>query len=136
MMKEGAFKVHTDLLSEKIGKTDNWLGAINFTSTIPKNINPLEIFPIKIPLKIFFDFGTYSNAWEQNPPTEKLLYDAGFQISLLKDIVNIYFPVVYSKSYKDYFKSVLNEKIFMKNISFSIDLQKITLKNLFPEIAF
>ena len=136
MMKEGGFKVHTDLLSEKIGKTDNWLGAINLTSTIPKNINPLEAFPIKIPLKIFFDLGTYSNAWEQNPPTEKLLYDAGFQISLLKDIVNIYFPVVYSKSYKDYFKSVLNEKIFMKNISFNIDLQKINLKNLFPEIAF
>ena len=136
MMKEGAFKVHTDLLSEKIGKTDNWLGAINLTSTIPKNINPLEALPIKLPVKIFFDLGTYSNAWEQNPPTEKLLYDAGFQISLLKDMVNVYFPIVYSKSYKDYFKSVLNEKIFMKNISFSIDLQKITLKNIFPEIAF
>lgn len=136
LIKEGGFKVHTDLLSDKIGKTDNWLGAINLTSTIPKNINPLEAFPIKLPVKLFFDIGTYSNVWEQNPPTEKLLYDAGFQISLLNDIINIYFPIFYSKSYKDYFKSVLNEKIFTKNISFSIDLQKITLKNLFPEIAF
>jgi hypothetical protein len=36
MVRDGAFKVRTDLLSSKIGKTDNWLGALNFTSIIKK----------------------------------------------------------------------------------------------------
>ncbi|MBK7882638.1 MAG: M1 family metallopeptidase [Chitinophagaceae bacterium] len=36
MMRDGAFKVRTDFLNSKIGKTDNWLSAINFTTDIPK----------------------------------------------------------------------------------------------------
>ncbi|HSN62353.1 MAG TPA: M1 family metallopeptidase, partial [Ferruginibacter sp.] len=58
MMRDGAFKVRTDLLSSKIGKTDNWLAALIFNSSIPKNINPLELMPFKIPLKVFADIGT------------------------------------------------------------------------------
>jgi hypothetical protein len=49
MIRDGAFKVRTDLLSDKVGKTDRWLVATNFTTDIPKNINPLQLLPIKIP---------------------------------------------------------------------------------------
>ncbi|MFL5774159.1 MAG: M1 family metallopeptidase, partial [Flavisolibacter sp.] len=55
MMRDGAFKVRTDLLAAKIGKTDNWLTAINLSSSIPDKINPLSLLPIKIPLRVFFD---------------------------------------------------------------------------------
>jgi hypothetical protein len=134
MVRDGAFKVRTDLLSSKIGKTDNWLGALNFTSSIPKNINPFELTPLKIPLKVFADIGTYAEAWKGNTGMPKFLYDAGLQISLLKNTVNIYIPLVYSKVYKDYFKSTITEKRFLKNISFSIDLQNAGLKKLFPQI--
>ncbi len=136
MMKDGAFKVHTDFLSDKIGKSDDWLASVNLATTIPKKINPLDILPVNLHLKLFLDVGTYAASWQKNPPTEKILYDAGFQLSLFKDILTIYFPVVYSKSYQEYFKSVLNEKIFLKNISFSIDLEKLTLKNIFPQLSF
>ncbi|MBC7867235.1 MAG: hypothetical protein H7X88_06860, partial [Gloeobacteraceae cyanobacterium ES-bin-316] len=134
MIRDGAFKVRTDLLSNKIGKTDNWLAALNFNSSIPKKINPLEVLPFEIPLKIFADIGTYAEAWEDNAGIPKFLFDAGLQVSLFKNTVNFYIPMLYSKVYKDYFKSTITEKRFLKSISFSIDLQNVRLKKLFPQI--
>ena len=133
MNRDGFFKVRTDLLSSKIGKTDDWLGAINLTTSIPKNINPIKLLPIKIPVKLFFDIGTYAEAWQKNSSTGRFLYDAGLQISLFKDVLNVYFPLVYSKVYNDYFKSTITEKRFVKNISFSIDIQQLSLSKLFSQ---
>ena len=136
MMRDGGFKVRTDYLSSKIGKTDDWLSAMNFTSTIPKQINPLELLPVKIPLKVFLDIGTYAEAWKKDAGTGRFLYDAGLQLSLFNNIVNIYVPLLYSKVYTDYFKSTITEKRFIKNIVFSIDLQNVSLKKLFPQSPF
>ena len=44
MVRDGAFKVRSDLLSQKIGKTDDWLAALNLCTTIPKQINPLSVY--------------------------------------------------------------------------------------------
>jgi len=136
MIRDGGFKVRSDLLAAKIGKTDDWLSALNFTTNIPKNINPLEALPVKIPAKIFFDIGTYSEAWDENAATGKFIYDAGLQFSLLHDLVNIYVPLLYSKVYSDYFKSTITENRFIKNISFSIDIQNFKLKKIVPEFPF
>ena len=136
MIRDGGFKVRTDYLSNKIGRTDDWLVAANFTSTIPNVINPLAILPFKLPLKIFVDIGTYAEAWKKNAATGRFVYDAGLQLSLFKNTVNIYVPLLYSKEYKDYFKSTITEKRFLKNIAFSIDLQNISLKKLVPQIPF
>ena len=129
MQRDGFFKVRTDLLGEKIGKTDDWLMALNVSSTIPDGINPLSILPFKIPLKVFADIGTYSQAWKDEPATGKFIYDAGLQLTLFK-IVNVYAPIIYSKVYRDYFKSTITEKRFLKNISFSIDIQDINLRKI------
>jgi hypothetical protein len=136
MNRDGFFKVRTDLLSSKIGKTDNWLMAANFTTDVPKAINILQILPVKIPLKVFADVGTYAEAWQKNPATGRFIYDAGLQLSFLKDILQVYIPILYSKVYRDYFKSTITEKRFVKNISFSIDIQNFNLKKLVPQIAF
>jgi hypothetical protein len=136
MIRDGGFKVRTDYLSNKIGKTDNWLVALNFTSTIPKIINPLAVLPFKLPIKVFVDIGTYAEAWKKNALTGRFVYDAGLQFSLFKNTVNIYVPLLYSKEYKDYFKSTITEKRFLKNIAFSIDMQNINLKKLVPQIPF
>ncbi len=136
MIRDGGFKVRTDLLSDKIGKSDDWLASVNFTSTIPNVINPLSLLPFKLPVKAFLDIGTYAGAWKKNTETARFIYDAGLQLSLFKNIVNIYVPFIYSKVYKDYFKSTIIEKRFWKNISFSIDLQHISLKRLVPQIPF
>ena len=136
MIRDGGFKVRTDYLSNKIGKTDDWLVAANFTTTIPKNINPLSILPFKLPLKVFLDIGTYADAWKKNAVTGRIIYDAGLQLSLFKDVVNIYVPLLYSTVYKDYFKSTIPENRFIKNIAFSVDFQNINLKKLVPQIPF
>ncbi|MEO6489847.1 MAG: M1 family metallopeptidase [Ferruginibacter sp.] len=136
MQRDGFFKVRADLLSSKIGRSDDWLSAMNFTTTIPKQVNPMELLPFKIPLKLFLDIGTYAEAWDKNASTEKFLYDAGFQLSLFKNVLNIYLPILYSKEYKEYINSLFPEKKVLKNISFSIDLQNVSLKKLFPQSPF
>lgn len=136
MQRDGFFKVRTDLLSSKIGRTDNWLSTVNFTSDIPQQYNPLKVLPVKIPLKIFADIGTYAEAWQSNAGTGKFIYDAGLQFSLLHNTINIYIPLLYSKVYRDYFKSTIVEKRFWKNISFSIDIHNISLRKLAPKIPY
>ena len=130
MIRDGGFKVRTDLLADKIGKTDDWLAAANFKTDFPEKFNPLQVLPFKIPLKVFLDVGTYAESWKKNAPTGKFIYDAGLQISVLKDLVNIYFPIVYSKVYDNYFKSTIPDKRFWKNVSFSIDIQNFSFSKI------
>lgn len=136
MIRDGGFKVRSDLLSSKIGKTDNWLTAINLTSDVPQKIIPFVNLTKDHFLKIFLDVGTYAEAWQKNSTTGRFLYDAGLQISLLKNLVNIYIPVLYSKIYSDYYKSTLPKNRFLKTISFSIDIQNFRLNQFlkFPDL--
>lgn len=136
MVRDGGFKVRTDLLADKTGKTDDWLTAVNFTTTIPDHINPLSVLPIKIPLRLFLDVGTYSEPWKNGSGESRFLFDAGIQIPLLAETLNIYIPLLYSKTYGDYFKSHKPETSFWKNISFSIDLFNKDLKALNREVEF
>ena len=136
MVRDGGFKVRTELLADKIGKTDNWLMAVNFSTTIPPNINPLNVLPVKIPLKLFVDIGTYSDVWEKNSTEDRFLFDAGLHIPLFKETINIYIPLLYSKVYKDYIKSTLDKKNrFFKTISFSIDISGFNLRKFNRNLA-
>ena len=81
--------------------------------------------------------GTYSEAWKKDAATEKFIFDAGLQLSICKDLVNIYIPIFYSKVYSQYFKSTIpKDKRFWQNISFSIDIQKFKLNRFLsiPEL--
>jgi hypothetical protein len=71
MIRDGGFKIRTELLAEKAGKTNNWLAAINLSSTVPSRFNPLSLLPVKIPLKVFVDIGTYAEAWELNSEKDR-----------------------------------------------------------------
>jgi hypothetical protein len=134
MERDGFFKVRTDLLGNKIGKTDDWLIAINFCGDIPKQVNPFNALPFKVPIKFFLDIGSYSEAWKVQPATGRFLYDAGLQFSLLKSGLNIYFPLLYSKVYSDYFKSTLGDNHFWKTVSFDINLSVLQPSKLLREV--
>ena len=137
MMRDGGFKVRTDLYSEKVGKTDDWLASINLSTTIPRGINPLSLLPVKIPLKLFLDIGTYGDAWEKDSDLDRFIFDAGVQLSLFANTVNIYIPVIYSKIYKDYIQSVLEkEGRFWKTISFNIDISNFNVRKINRELDF
>ncbi|MBL0130253.1 MAG: hypothetical protein IPP43_03260 [Chitinophagaceae bacterium] len=123
--------MRTDLLADKVAKTDDWLMAANFSTTIPDAINPLSLLPFKIPLKIFADIGTYAESWKQNSETDRFLFDAGLQLSLMKETINIYVPLLYSSVYRDYLQSTIEKKERLwKKISFSIDLSNFSFRKL------
>lgn len=137
MERDGSFKVRTDLLAEKVGRTDDWLVAANFSTTIPSSVNPLNLLPVKIPLKLFFDIGTYAEAWKQNAEADRFLFDAGLHIPLLKETVNIYIPLIYSSVYRDYIQSTIEKKgRFWKKISFSIDISNFSFRKIDRNLDF
>ncbi|HET7897088.1 MAG TPA: hypothetical protein VFL47_05450, partial [Flavisolibacter sp.] len=136
MIRDGAFMVRTDLLASKVGKTDNWLAAANFVSTVPDKINPLSVLPFHIPLRVFADIGTYAEAWDKSNEGGRFLFDAGLQLSLLHESINIYVPLLYSEVYRTYFKSTFPTNRFWKTISFSINLYNKDLQKLNRELEF
>jgi hypothetical protein len=137
MVRDGGFKVRTDLLASKVGKTDGWLMAVNFGTTIPDRLNPLSILPFKIPIKFFTDIGTYSDVWEKDAEGDRFLFDAGIQVSLLKETIHIYLPFIYSTVYKNYIQSTIEKKgRLSKTISFSIDISNLDFKKINRNISF
>lgn len=123
MMRDGGLKLRTDLFEGLQGRSDDWVASVNLSTSIP-------LLPSKVPLKVFFDAGTYSEAWDDDNPNPRFLYVAGLQLSLFKDVLNIYAPIFYSKQFRDQLKSVPEEDKFLKKVSFSIDIQRIDLKKV------
>lgn len=137
MERDGGFKVRTDLLANKVGRTDDWLLAANFNTTIPAAINPLSVLPFKVPLHIFLDIGTESSAWKQGAESDRFLFDAGLHIPLLRQTLNIYIPLLYSNVYRDYIQSTIEKKQrFWKKISFSIDLSNFSFRRIDRNLEF
>ncbi len=129
MIRDGAFKVRTDLLAQEVGRSDDWLSAINLTMDVPDRFNIFHALPVKIPLKLFMDVGTYSGVWSKNSEQSKFLYDGGVQISILNNLINFYFPLVYSKVYRNYFQSVPGNNFFQR-MSFSINIQDQSIRKI------
>ena len=127
MMRDGGLKLRTDLFEGLQGRSENWVASINLNTSLPKKLLPLEI-----PLKIFFDLGTYAEAWGNNPPTSRFLFVGGLQLSLIKNLLNIYFPLFYSADFSNSLKTVPEENTFWKKISFSLDIQGFNVRKLIP----
>jgi hypothetical protein len=136
MMRDGGFKIRTDLLADKIGKTDNWLLAFNFVSDVPENYNPLKILPFDIPLKVFLDIGTYADNWQAGYQGSKILYNAGLQIPLLNNTVQVYIPLLYSKVYREYINSTTTGNKLSQTITFSIDVQNLSVKKFDKRLPY
>lgn len=125
MMRDGGLKLRTDLFQDLQGRSDDWVASMNFNTTLPE-----KLFPVKLPIRIFFDVGTYAQAWKKNNTTSKFLYVGGLQVSLFKDLLNVYAPLVYSKEFRDNLKTVPEEDKFFKRLSFSFDIQRFNLRKM------
>jgi hypothetical protein len=137
MNRDGGFKVRTDLLASKVGKTDNWLAAVNFSTSIPESVNPLSILPFSVPLKLFADIGTFAEAWQSGAETDRFIFDAGLQVAIFKETINIYIPLLYSNIFRDYIQSTIDKKgRFFKKISFTIDISGFNLRKLARNLSF
>jgi hypothetical protein len=127
----GGLKFRFDKYDYLNGQSQNWVAAINLTTSIPK-----KILPLPIPLFLFFDAGSYAEAWKKDAGTSRFLYTGGLQLSLLKKVLNIYLPIIYSKAFTNTLKTDPEQNKFFKKIFFSIDLQQIKLKKFFPQFEY
>ena len=125
MMRDGGLKIRTDLFQDLQGRSDNWVASINLNTTLPGNV-----IPTALPLRVFLDIGTYAEAWKKDATTSRFLFVGGLQLSLLKELINIYVPVIYSKEFRDNLKTVPEENKFLKKISFNIDIHRLNLRRL------
>ncbi|MFZ1530412.1 MAG: M1 family metallopeptidase [Ferruginibacter sp.] len=127
----GGLKLRMDKYSFLQGQSPNWVAALNLKTSLPE-----KLFPVKLPLYLFFDIGTYAEAWGKNAFTTRFLYTGGLQISLFKNVLNIYAPVLMSKDFKNTLKSDPDQNRFAKKMTFSIDLQNLSARRLIPQIPF
>ncbi|HYC27797.1 MAG TPA: M1 family metallopeptidase, partial [Chitinophagaceae bacterium] len=129
MMRDGGLKIRTDLFQDLQGRSDDWVASLNFSTTLPD-----KLFPVKLPIKLFLDVGTYAEAWEKNAGTSRFLYVGGLQLSMFKNLLNIYAPVIFSSEFRNSLKTVPEEYKFFKRISFSIDIHTLSMRKLLPEV--
>jgi Peptidase family M1 domain len=127
----GGLKLRLDPYGSVQGFSEKWVAAFNVSSTLPD-----KLFPVKLPLKVFLDAGTYAEAWGKNASTPRFLYVGGLQLSLFKNVLNIYAPIIYSKTFKEPLKTDKEANRFVKKITFSIDIQNISLRKFIPQLNF
>jgi hypothetical protein len=105
---DGGFKINTP-----IGDTWDWLAAVNLKTSIPG----------KLPLKIFADIGTYEAAGTLFPGSQKIIYDAGIELCIIKDIFEVYFPLAMSTDLKKW--SGDNYNHYGEKIRFVFNINKL-----------
>jgi hypothetical protein len=122
-MQEGGMKLKTNLYANPIGQNDNWLAAVNLKTDIPVQL------PFRLPLKfqLFLDACTYANAAKLNPSGGKLIYDAGVQVNVFSEMLVIYVPLLMSKDFKEYGKSIFGKQRFENTVTFSLNLSKLNM---------
>ena len=86
--------------------------------------------PAFIPLKLFLDIGTYAEARKQDATSNRIFYVGGVQLSLLHNAINVYAPLVYSAAFRDNLKTLPEQNTFVKRLTFSIDLEQLSLQRL------
>ncbi|MEZ4964799.1 MAG: M1 family metallopeptidase [Saprospiraceae bacterium] len=80
------------------GNSNNFIAAINLKADLPRRL------PLGIPLKPWFDIGYFDDATplgENRPGSEQLLWSGGFALEFFGGALNVYFPLVNSKTLKD-----------------------------------
>ncbi|MFT3822366.1 MAG: M1 family metallopeptidase [Chitinophagaceae bacterium] len=131
MLRDAALKLRYDLFADPPVRTDNWIAAINLNTTLPNGL-----FPVKLPVRLFLDVGTYAESWKKDVNYSKFLYVGGLQVTLFKELLNIYMPLVYSKAMRDNTKTEKQEFTFWKRLSFSLDIQRFNRRKIIGPMGF
>ena len=114
--KDGALKVWTPL-----GQTGQWLTSLNIKS--PK------LF--KLPIKAFADVVVCD---ARSLLTDKVLWDAGFNIVLWQDIIDVYIPLLYNNDIQKTLE--LNNVQFQNRIRFTFNIHKLVPHSILQNNLF
>ena len=131
LLRDGAFKLRMDAFEFLQGRSESWIAALNFTTTLPR-----QLLPPSFPLKLFLDIGTFAEAKKTQSETSRMLYAGGLQLSFLRNAVTIYAPVVYSRIFRDNLKTLPEQNTFLKRLTFSINPEAFSLQRLTRNKAF
>ncbi len=115
-LQEGGFKVP---VFNTAARSDDYMATINIETDLP-----LRRFPIRI----FADAGIIPNTKPtiSNNSSTVFLYEAGLSMHIIKDVVNIYVPIIMSSDFQNYLKDTYpNKQIFGRGISFTMQFQNI-----------
>ncbi len=103
---DGAFKFYSPL-----GQTSKWITSLSVKSSLGN---------IKFPILLYADIGTTSR---DALDTEDILYNAGICIPILKDVAEVYFPVLISNDFKEYKEA--NNLDYSETIRFTLHLNLV-----------
>mgnify|MGYP000704693224 CR=1 FL=1 len=97
---QGAFKTPTN-----VGQSNNWLIAFNVDAELP----------LILPISVYSDFGSSS--------TESFMYNAGVKFRVLSNIIEVFFPVIWSESIENAYSA--NNVTYNEQIRFTLHLDRI-----------
>lgn len=106
--EEGGFKTFT-----AAGRSRNWIAALNLKAHLPG----------KLPIRVFADIGLY-DASERVYDYKGLTYDAGLEIYLFENFLEVYIPFFVSKDIRLYYET--NELKFQDRIRFVFNINGLS----------
>ncbi|NNF02412.1 MAG: hypothetical protein HKN22_06980, partial [Bacteroidia bacterium] len=108
-VRDGGFKIQSP-----VGQSNDWLAAMNVMVDLP---GPL-------PIKLYCDFGTYSNAAKISSLDNKVLISGGLMLNIAKDVVEVYFPLFESSDIENYLET--NQVEFLEQVRFVLNLKALS----------
>jgi hypothetical protein len=114
--KDGNLKVWTPL-----GRSTTWMASLQLKSPAIG----------KLPLKIFADAMACDGQFLYR---DKLMWDAGFNIPLVNQIVDIYIPLLYNKDIQN--TMTLHNIGFFNRIRFTVNIHKLEARNIIQSNLF
>ena len=114
--KDGALKIPV-----LYGNSSQWMANLNLKSP------QLFILPVKVFVDVMATDG-------RNLKNEQILWDTGLNITLIKDIIEVYIPVLYSQDIKEQLD--LNKVSKANRIRFTLNIHKLVPKDFIKNNLF
>ncbi len=112
-----------------LGRSNSFIVAINLKSSLPSGL------PFHKVLKPYFDIGYFDNAMPMGANdsfSDQLLWSGGLQLELVRDIFNIYFPLINSQNLQDRYAE---QNSYLQRVSFSLNLARLNPYRFLERLA-
>jgi hypothetical protein len=114
--KDGGLKSYT------FGSSNKWMMGLNTSFKLPVRI-----------LKVYADAVMFKKPEGAEGNNTWLRYDGGICLSIFKDVIEVYFPLFYSKEIKDFYD--LNNYKYNDKIRFVLNIKKLNPAKLRDSVS-
>jgi hypothetical protein len=120
-VKQGGFKTPSPHAVSNV-----WLLALNLKTA----------FPGILPVKFFADIGTYDQKNVSEESKTNLMFDYGFELTLIPKIFSVYFPIGYSKDIKEIYEFNSRFEKYGNRIRFELNIARLNPFELRRHLSF